>query len=99
LRLLQCGDRSISRRGSDEKIKIFNALPGYGAILTWFGSVSMVRAAFEGDGASFPSTRHRSGRTSMAEDTNSSGSGNSDQSSSDEAALSARLGSLDQRLS
>jgi ATP synthase protein I len=35
----------------------------------------------------------------MAEDTNSSGSGNSDQSSSDEAALSARLGSLDQRLS
>ena len=59
----------------------------------------MVRAAFEGDGASFPSTRHRSGRTSMAEDTNSSGSGNSDQSSSDEAALSARLGSLDQRLS
>jgi ATP synthase protein I len=35
----------------------------------------------------------------MAEDTNSSGSGSRDQSSSDEAALSARLGNLDQRLS
>ena len=35
----------------------------------------------------------------MAEDTNSGGSGNRDQSSSDEAALSARLGSLDNRLS
>ncbi|MBR1121658.1 AtpZ/AtpI family protein [Bradyrhizobium lablabi] len=35
----------------------------------------------------------------MAEDTNSGGSGNRDQSSSDEAALSARLGNLDQRLS
>jgi ATP synthase protein I len=35
----------------------------------------------------------------MAEDTNSSGNGNRDQSSSDEAALSARLGNLDQRLS
>jgi ATP synthase protein I len=35
----------------------------------------------------------------MANDTNSSGSGNRDQSSSDEAALSARLGNLDQRLS
>ena len=35
----------------------------------------------------------------MAEDTNSGGSGNRDQSSSDEAALSARLGSLDHRLS
>src|SRR6476646_10937041 len=35
----------------------------------------------------------------MAEGTNGSGSGNSDKSSSDEAALSARLGSLDQRLS
>ena len=35
----------------------------------------------------------------MAEDTNSSGSGNRDQSSSDEAALSARLGSLEHRLS
>ncbi len=35
----------------------------------------------------------------MAEDTNSGRSGNRDQSSSDEAALSARLGNLDQRLS
>jgi ATP synthase protein I len=35
----------------------------------------------------------------MAKDTNSGGSGNRDQSSSDEAALSARLGNLDQRLS
>jgi ATP synthase protein I len=40
-----------------------------------------------------------SGLNSMAEGTNGSGSGNSDKSSSDEAALSARLGSLDQRLS
>jgi ATP synthase protein I len=40
-----------------------------------------------------------SGLHSMAEDTNGSGSGNSDTSSSDEAALSARLGSLNQRLS
>ena len=35
----------------------------------------------------------------MAEGTNGSGNGNNDKSSSDEAALSARLGSLDQRLS
>jgi len=35
----------------------------------------------------------------MPEDTNSGGSGNRDQSSLDEAALSARLGSLDHRLS
>src|SRR5260370_37430375 len=35
----------------------------------------------------------------MDEGTDDSGSGNRDQSSSDEAALSARLGSLDQRLS
>ena len=35
----------------------------------------------------------------MAEDKNSGGSGNRDQSSSDEAALSARLGSLEHRLS
>jgi ATP synthase protein I len=35
----------------------------------------------------------------MAEDKNSGGSGSSDQSSSDEAALSARLGSLEHRLS
>jgi ATP synthase protein I len=35
----------------------------------------------------------------MAEGTNDSGNGSGDPSSSDEAALSARLGSLDQRLS
>src|SRR5260370_28497765 len=35
----------------------------------------------------------------MAEDTNDHANGNRDQSSSDEAALSARLGSLDNRLS
>jgi ATP synthase protein I len=35
----------------------------------------------------------------MAEGTNDSGNGSGDQSSSDEAALSARLGSLDHRLS
>jgi ATP synthase protein I len=40
-----------------------------------------------------------SGLHSMAEGTNESGNGNNDKSSSDEAALSARLGSLDQRLS
>jgi ATP synthase protein I len=35
----------------------------------------------------------------MADGTNNSGNGSREQSSSDEAALSARLGSLDQRLS
>jgi ATP synthase protein I len=40
-----------------------------------------------------------SGLYSMAEGTDGSGSGNNDKSSSDEAALSARLGSLDHRLS
>jgi ATP synthase protein I len=60
----------------------------------------MVRAAFEGDGAQFPSTA-ASFRVvhSMAGDTNDGGNGNREQSSSDEAALSARLGSLDHRLS
>jgi ATP synthase protein I len=56
----------------------------------------MVRAAFEGDGASFPSTA--GSFHSMAEGTNRDGTGSSDKSS-DEAALSARLGSLDHRLS
>ena len=57
----------------------------------------MVRAAFEGDGALFPSTTASFGR-SMAEGTNDKGNGSRDKSP-DEAALSARLGSLDQRLS
>ena len=59
----------------------------------------MVRAAFEGGGAHFPSGSIGSGLHSMAEGANDSGNGNGDQSSSDEAALSARLGSLDRRLS
>ena len=59
----------------------------------------MVRAAFEGDGASFPSTA-ASFRVvhSMAGGTNDGAGGSREQSSSDEAALSARLGSLDHRL-
>jgi len=59
----------------------------------------MVRAAFKGDGAFFHQRSSVSGLYSMAEGTNDSGNGNRDQSSSDEAALSARLGSLDHRLS
>jgi ATP synthase protein I len=60
----------------------------------------MVRAAFEGDRAHFPSKRNIvSGLHSMAEGTDGGGNGNRDQTSSDEAALSARLGSLDHRLS
>jgi len=58
----------------------------------------MVRAAFEGDGALFPSTAGSFGLHSMAEGTNDKGNGSRDKSS-DEAALSARLGSLDHRLS
>jgi ATP synthase protein I len=58
----------------------------------------MVRAAFEGDGASFP-TQASFRVHSMAEGTKDGGNGSRDQSSSDEAALSARLGSLDHRLS
>jgi ATP synthase protein I len=60
----------------------------------------MVRAAFEGDGASFLSTAaFVSGLRSMAQGTNDSEDGSSNKSSSDEAALSARLGSLGHRLS
>jgi ATP synthase protein I len=60
----------------------------------------MVRAAFEGDGASFPSSATSfSGLHIMADGTDDGGNGNRDKSSSDEAALSARLGSLDRRLS
>ena len=58
----------------------------------------MVRAAFEGDGALFPSTAASFGLHSMAEGTNGERNGSRDKSS-DEAALSARLGSLDHRLS
>jgi ATP synthase protein I len=59
----------------------------------------MVRAAFEGDGAIFHQPQHVSGLHIMADGTNNGGNGNRKQSSSDEAALSARLGSLDHRLS
>src|ERR1700710_2988544 len=59
----------------------------------------MVRAAFEGDGAIFHQPQHVSGLHIMAGGANNSGNGSRDQSSSDEAALSARLGSLDHRLS
>ena len=59
----------------------------------------MVRAAFEGDGAIFHQPQHVSGLHIMADGTNNSGNGSREQSSSDEAALSARLGSLDHRLS
>src|SRR5712675_299155 len=59
----------------------------------------MVRAAFEGDGAIFHQPQHVSGLHIMADGANNSGNGSRKQSSSDEAALSARLGSLDHRLS
>jgi ATP synthase protein I len=59
----------------------------------------MVRAAFEGDGAQFPSTAASFRVSHMADGTNNSGNGNGDKTSTDEAALSARLGSLDHRLS
>ena len=58
----------------------------------------MVRAAFEGGGALFPSGSIGSGLHSMAEGTNDGADGSRDKSP-DEAALSARLGSLDRRLS
>jgi hypothetical protein len=55
--------RRLSRRIRDclNKIIEINWLDGYAAILTWLEVVSMVRAAFEGGGAPFPSTRHRFG--------------------------------------
>jgi ATP synthase protein I len=59
----------------------------------------MVRAAFEGDGRHFHQRGNVSGLCSMAEGTDDSENGSRDKSSSDEAALSARLGSLDHRLS
>jgi len=60
----------------------------------------MVRAAFEGDwGVISINASFVSGLCSMAEGTNNEGNGSRDKSSSDEAALSARLGSLDHRLS
>jgi hypothetical protein len=43
-------------RGDWNKSNQINDLNRYDAILTWLDVVSMVRAAFEGDGASFPAT-------------------------------------------
>jgi ATP synthase protein I len=59
----------------------------------------MVRAALRVTGAISINRGIVSGLHSMAEDTDGGGKGSSDKSSSDEAALSARLGSLDHRLS
>ena len=59
----------------------------------------MVRAAFEGDGRNFHQPLASFSVVGMAQDKNDNASGNRDQPSPDEAALSARLGSLDQRLS
>src|ERR1700728_4479934 len=50
-------------------------------------------------GRNFHNRSNVSGLHSMAEGTKKGGNGSGDQSSSDEAALSARLGSLDHRLS
>src|SRR5690242_14753520 len=58
----------------------------------------MVRAAFKGEGAQFLCTRIVSGLHDMADGTDGEEKGNRDKSP-DEAALSARLGSLDRRLS
>ena len=43
-------------RNRSNKLNPINALMGDDVILTWLDAVSMVRAAFEGDGASFPLT-------------------------------------------
>src|SRR5439155_17367115 len=59
----------------------------------------MVRAAFKGDGRNFHQPLASFIVLGMAQDKNDNANGNRDQPSSDEAALSARLGSLDQRLS
>src|SRR5437660_5558383 len=59
----------------------------------------MVRAAFKGDGRNFHQPLASFIVLGMAQDKNDNANGSRDKSSSDEAALSARLGSLDQRLS
>jgi ATP synthase protein I len=59
----------------------------------------MVRAAFKGDGRNFHQPLASFNVLGMTEDKNDNAGGNRDQPSSDEAALSARLGSLDHRLS
>src|SRR6266568_5937740 len=60
----------------------------------------MVRAAFKGGGAFILAAQRNFGCRSMADGTRNGDSGNGNRDKSpDEAALSARLGSLDQRLS
>jgi ATP synthase protein I len=59
----------------------------------------MVRAAFKGDGRNFHLPLASFSVLGMAKDTNNNAGGSRGQTSSDEAALSARLGSLNQRLS
>jgi hypothetical protein len=59
--LLPCGRWPRQIRDFFNKSIEINRLDGYAAILTWLDVVSMVRAAFEGGGAPFPSTRHRFG--------------------------------------
>jgi ATP synthase protein I len=59
----------------------------------------MVRAAFKGDGRHFHLPLASFSVLGMAKDTNNNADGSRDQPPPDEAALSARLGSLNQRLS
>jgi F0F1-type ATP synthase assembly protein I len=83
------------------KFKRINALSTCAAILTWLYAVSMVRAVSKGGGALISGKRSEiSGVDSMADGTRDSDSGNGSRDNSpDEAALSARLGSLNHRLS
>jgi hypothetical protein len=48
-----CSAAIAPRRAGDigKKMNQINELDGYDAILTWLDALSMVRAAFEGDGA------------------------------------------------
>ena len=67
--------------------------------MTCQNAVSMVRAAFKGDGRNFHLPLASFNVLGMAEDRNNNAGGSRDQPSPDEAALSARLGSLKRRLS
>jgi ATP synthase protein I len=97
---LHCDDRSTATCVIGNKTSQINEVDGYAEILTCLDAVSMVRAAFEGDGGVISIDRNIvPGVHNMAGGTNDSGNENGDKSSSDEAALSARLGSLDHRLS
>lgn len=81
-----------------QKPNQINAVSNCDAILTRWGALSMVRPAFEGDGAPFSVSNDIVSGLHMAEGAGEEGNGSRDKSS-DEAALSARLKSLDQRLS